>query len=276
MIDLAYQRDREIQEYPQKWKRLIQAWSDCQNNCLWLTYSANYLLHSSGVKWAIDPYSLFTRVGIGEQPDFANDFKPLQLIVLTHAHSDHLDLHLISSIAHLPIRWVIPEFMVNRILEVVNLDINKIIVPKIGEVLDFGNLQLTAFEGLHIRGENGVPAMGYLAEFDNKRWLFPGDTRSFNFDQLPAFGKLNGVLAHLWLGKASALENSPPLLDEFCHFFSCFHMEQMIITHLREFGRQPEDIWDMHHYQLMRSHFLQVAPKVKVKAAMIGESIALY
>jgi hypothetical protein len=275
MTDLVNQRDREIQEYPEKWKRLIQAWSVSLNNCLWLTYSANYLLHTSGVKWAIDPYSLYSRVGIGEQPDFANDFKPLQLIVLTHAHSDHLDLQLITAIAHLPIRWVIPEFMVNRILEVVYLDINKIIVPKIGEVLDFGNLQLTAFEGLHIRGENGVPAMGYLVEYDDQRWLFPGDTRSFHFEQLPAFGKLNGVLAHLWLGKASALEKSPQLLDEFCHFFNCFHAEQMIITHLREFGRQPEDFWDLHHYQLVRSYLKKFAPNIKITAALMGESVEL-
>jgi hypothetical protein len=49
----------------------------------------------------------------------------------------------------------------------------------------------------------------------------------------------------------------------------------MIITHLREFGRQPEDFWDLQHYQLVRSHFMQVAPKVKVKAAMMGDCVEL-
>ena len=61
---------------------------------------------------------------------------------------------------------------------------------------------LTPFDGLHIHGEHGVPAMGYLAEFSKKRWLFPGDTREFDFSKLPDFGELDDVIGHLWLGKA--------------------------------------------------------------------------
>jgi len=275
MADLDYQRIQAIEEYPFRWKKIIREWSGSYKDTLWLSYSANYLLNTFGVKWAIDPYSLFTRIGGGEQPEFANDLKPLQLVVFTHAHSDHLDLNLISALQHLPIKWVIPEFLVARIAETINLDPKNIIVPKTGETLRIGNLYLTAFKGLHIHGENGVPALGYLAEFDNKRWLFPGDTRSYNIELLPDFGKLDGVFAHLWLGKGAALEGHPPLLDDFCHFFSGFENTELIITHLREFGRQPEDFWDFHHYQLVRSHLRHINPNLKIIAALMGESIEL-
>jgi hypothetical protein len=275
MAELAYQKQQAIEEYPILWKKIIREWSGSNVDSLWLTYSANYLLHTSGVKWAIDPYSIFSRIGGGEQPDFSNDLKPLQLVVLTHAHPDHLDPNIFSAIQHLPIIWVIPEFLLDRITETVKLDLDNIIVPKIGETLRIGDLHLTAFEGLHIHGENGVRALGYLAEFDNKRWLFPGDTRSYNFERLPTFGKLNGVFAHLWLGKGAALESHPPLLDDFCHFFSGFENTELIITHLREFGRQPEDFWDFHHYQLVRSHLRHINPNLKIIAALMGESIEL-
>jgi len=56
--------------------------------------------------------------------------------------------------------------------------------------------------------------MGYLAEFGTKRWLFPGDTRSYNFEKLPDFGKLDGVIAHVWLGKTEAMQANPSLITE--------------------------------------------------------------
>ena len=105
MKDLANQRRKAVENYPEIWDRIISEWKSSQKDCFWLTYSANYLLNTAGVKWAIDPYSLFTRVGGGEQPAFSDDLTALQLVVLTHSHSDHLDLNLIAAIQDLPIHW---------------------------------------------------------------------------------------------------------------------------------------------------------------------------
>ena len=194
------------------------------------------------MKWAIDPYSLFTRIEGGVQPEFARDFSSLQYVLLTHSHSDHLDLNLMAALQDLPIYWIIPEFLLVKIADQIKLPVNRIIIPQPEEFLRIDKLIFTPFEGLHIHGENGVPAMGYLVEFSKKRWLFPGDTRDFDFSKLPDFGELDGVIGHLWLGKAEASEYRPSKLEEFCNFFSQFITKQLVITHLREYGREPNEL----------------------------------
>ena len=275
MSDLAFQRRKTIENYPEIWERIIFEWKSNQEDCFWLTYSANYLLNTAGVKWAIDPYSLFTRIGRGEPPVFSQDLRSLQLVVLTHSHSDHLDLNLIAAIQDLPIHWVIPEFLLAKVFAFIDLPSEKIIVPQPGNTLRIDNLKLTPFDGLHIHGEHGVPAMGYLAEFSKKRWLFPGDTRDFDFSKLPDFGELDGVIGHLWLGKSEALEYRPSKLEEFCNFFSQFITKQLVITHLREYGREPNELWDLHHLQLVRTYILEIKPELSVTTVLMGESIHL-
>ena len=129
MSDLAFQRRKTIEKYPEIWERIIFEWKSSQKDRFWLTYSANYLLHTAGVKWAIDPYSLFTRIGGGEPPVFSQDLRSLQLVVLTHSHSDHLHLNLIAAIQDLPIHWVIPEFLLAKVNAFIDLPSERIIVP---------------------------------------------------------------------------------------------------------------------------------------------------
>lgn len=271
MEDLEYQRRKAIENYPAIWERMISEWKSSQKDCFWMTYSANYLLNTAGVKWAIDPYSLFTRVGGGKQPGFSGDLNALQLIILTHNHSDHLDLHLIAGLKNLPIRWVIPEFLLAKINANVDLPSDRIIVPQPGNTLRIDNLNLVAFEGLHFQGEHGVPAMGYLAEFSEKRWLFPGDTRLYDFSKIPDFGDLTGVVGHLWLGKAEALESRPSKLDGFCEFFSQFKTKQLVITHLLEYGREPNELWNLHHFQMARTYIHELRPELSINTALMGD-----
>ncbi len=117
--------------------------------------------------------------------------------------------------------------------------------------------------------------MGYLAEFNHKRWLFPGDTRTFDFSQLPAFGDLDGVVAHLWLGKGEALVERPPKLQEFCDFFSQFKTNHLIITHLYEYGRDLSERWDLHHFKMVKSNLQRLSPEMKIIAGLMGEQFEL-
>ena len=276
MTDIAFLRQLAAKEYPLLWKKMIEEWkSNSDIDSLWVTYSANYLLNTGGFRWAIDPYSLFTRVGGGEQPDFAFDLADLKLVVLTHAHNDHLDLNLIKTIQHLDIQWVIPRFMLDKIKQIADIEDSKIIVPEPGKVIDIERMKLTPFEGLHFRGDSGVAELGYLVEFGIKRWLFPGDTRSYDFEKLPDFGKLDAVIAHLWLGKAEAMKQKPSLIIEFCSFFPKFQTSKIVVTHLREYGREEEDFWDLHHFQMVKTKIHQIAPEVKLSAALLGERIHL-
>ena len=117
--------------------------------------------------------------------------------------------------------------------------------------------------------------MGFLAEFNQKRWLFPGDTRTYEFSRLPEFGELDGVVAHLWLGKGEALKSMPSKLESFCNFFSQFNTKQLIITHLFEYGRDFNDRWGLHHYKMAKSRLLSKTPVMKIAAGLIGEQIEL-
>jgi hypothetical protein len=149
--------------------------------------------------------------------------------------------------------------------------------------LQFDDITITAFEGLHWEPPapgsglppHGVPSVGYLVEFNGKRWLFPGDIRCYDPRLLPDFGALQGLFAHLWLGRRAALREVPPLVEAFCTFYANIPVARIVITHLEELGREAEDYWDVRHYTLVTSHLQQLAPGASISAAYLGESVAL-
>jgi len=268
-IDIKKENARAT--YPSLWRNLILEWQSAKLDAAWLTYAANYLFFTAGLRWALDPFSFLTRIGGEAQPDFATDLKMLNLVVLSHAHNDHFDPILLKAIASLPLTWVIPDFMLDQVNEITRLDQQQVIIPKPGQTLRFANLVLTPFEGLHMHASGGVPEMGYLAEFSGERWLFPGDTRSFNLSALPHFGKLDGVFAHLWLGKAQACADHPSQLENFCQFFACLGAERIVISHMHEYGRDADDLWNERHYNLVEECFQKLNEKLKVIPALMGE-----
>jgi hypothetical protein len=91
-----------------------------------------------------------------------------------------------------------------------------------------GSVGLTPYKGAHYAwkpGEgpgappvNGVPSVGYLIEFSGKRWFYPGDTCAYDVLLFPEFAPIDGLTAHVWLGKGAALEDSLPLLKAFYSF----------------------------------------------------------
>jgi len=263
-------------KYPGVWKHVVDGWNnEFRGNSAWLTYSANYLLHTGWVRWAIDPFSMSTRVSGIPAPDFVHDLEKLELVVLTHNHNDHLDMNLIRAVATLPIQWVIPADMADLVLEKSGLLKEQIVIPKPGQVIKYKGLSLTPFASLHFHAHGGVNETGYLASFEDKTWLFPADIRDFDPEGLPAFGAIDGVFAHLWLGKACALLEEPPFLDDFCTFFTHFSPKRIIVTHLNEFGRDETELWDETHFGKVRHRLAVIAPRVKVEIAIMGSRVTL-
>jgi len=274
--ELAVRINQAKAAYPTLWDRIIAEWkSTYTGNHAWLTHSANYLLNTAGVRWALDPLALPARLPGMKFPNYSDDLDRLQLIVLSHAHNDHFDQNLISALQGLPLRWVIPEFMVDTVMKAASIPSERIIVPKPATKISIGELALTPFEGLHVNGQSGIPEMGYLVEFDGHRWLFPGDIRLFDITRIPDFGHLDGVFAHLWLGKACAQIDPPPMLEEFCAFFSCFKTGRLVITHLNEFGRDVTELWDETHYRSVVQVFKQNRPGIQVEMGLTGDKIHL-
>jgi L-ascorbate metabolism protein UlaG (beta-lactamase superfamily) len=216
----------------------------------------------------------------------AQDLEALSFVLLTHRHADHLDVSLIRALRHLPILWVIPEPVLTLIQDQVDLPKKNVIVPRELEPVEIQGIKITPFTGLHweklehqgsesVSSLRGVPATGYLVEFREKRWLFPGDTRTYDAGQLPSLGPVDGLFAHLWLGRGCAMLDAPPLLDAFCRFFADLGPRRIILTHLMEFGRTMEDYWDVEHAQLVQSCFQADYRHIHLSQALLGQKVLL-
>ena len=278
---IARQREELISRYPALWNKITSEWnSPGSEDRAWLTFSANTLFRTGGVRWALDPLTLNWRLGDSSPSVDGSVLGASSFILLTHRHADHLDLKLLSALRHFPISWVVPEDILPKVTGEGGISPGKIIVPEPFKPIDLFGHRITPFDGLHWETRpdgtlKGVPATGYLVEWQGKRWLFPGDTRNYNAAQLPEFGPVDGMFAHLWLGRGSALVDSPPLLDQFCRFCLDLHPRRIILAHLQEFGRDADDFWDETHLPLVRSKLREISPEIPVDPVLTGESISI-
>lgn len=273
---LEQKRELARQEYPGQWAAMVKAWKgDEPADAAWLTYAASYLIKTGGTRWAVDPFSLSTRVEGVSEPNFDIDLRPLDFAVLTHAHADHLDLNLITALANSATRWIIPRPMLERVLTLTLLSREKVMVPVNGVPLELGGVRLTPFDSLHFHELGGVEETGYLVEFGEKRWLFPGDIRNYDRSRLPEFGRLDGVFAHLWLGKGHALKAHPPLVDAFCDFFGSLNADRIVVTHIDEIGRPVNELWEDRHYELVAEKMKQVNGNILIDSAKTGGRVNL-
>jgi hypothetical protein len=267
--------------YPALWSNMIAEWnSSGTDDRAWLMYSANYLFRTGNLRWALDPLTLSWRIKGSPEVDVVRDLRGLSFVLLTHRHADHLDIHLLSALRSLPITWVIPEFLVPAVTRKAGLLHENILVASPLKLIELSGVRILPFNGLHWEAtpdgdQRGVPAMGYLVEFNGKRWLFPGDTRTYDVSQLPNFGPVDYLFAHLWLGRSCALKEEPPLLEAFCRFCLDLKPRQIVLSHLNELGRDANDLWDDSHIQKTIFRFQTLAPGVPVLPAQMGESILL-
>ncbi len=282
-IQIDRQRELIIARYPALWNQMITEWKSpgCEDQA-WLMYAANYLFRTQGVRWGIDPLMLKSRLPQAPAMQVADDLKDLDFVLLTHRHADHLDLGLLSILRHLPICWVVPEDMLALVQKKAGLSSRQILVPQLLQPIELHGLRITPFLGQHWRadpdypsGRRGVPETGYLVEHGNKRWLFPGDTRTYDASQLPTFGGVDAAFVHLWLGRASALAEKPPALESFCFFCTALQSQRIIVTHLQEFGRRADDYWDDSHFQLVKHRLQGTVPEITLESAMMGASLLL-
>lgn len=269
---------------------MIEQWmADDHDDASWLMHAANYLLRTRGTRWAIDPYHLKQRLPEAPQPNLA-DLKPLNFVLLTHAHADHMDRDVWRALRDEPIRWVVPRFMLDHFLEATERTgeqwTNRLLVPTPGETLVMDGLKITPFDGLHWEWaadapadsppRHGIAAMGYLVESDKKRWLFPGDTRTYDRSRLPDFGPVDIVFAHVWLGRGSALLAKPPELESFCRFVVALSpRERIVLAHLNETSRPAVDCWMDSHASQVTMLLQQHLPDIQIQAPRYWERFTI-
>ena len=276
-----HRRAEAVAEYPYLWSQILSQWCQPGDDRAWMTYTANYLFRTGGVRWALDPLTLRQRLPGAPEVD-PSGLSKLSFVLITHRHADHLDLGLVRALSQYPIRWVIPEQVLPEVLAHSALPESQIITPHTLHPLLIDGIRITPFDGLHWEPPSaaggtphGVPAMGYLVEFSGRRWLFPGDVRNYDLRLLPDFGLLDGVVAHLWLGRGAALLDKPPLLEAFCSFFAGLPARRLVVAHLHELGRQVGDYWDERHYNAAAARLHQLNPTIQIELALMGQSFLL-
>jgi L-ascorbate metabolism protein UlaG (beta-lactamase superfamily) len=286
-------RQLAIQGFPPQWERIISAWrAPAPGNKGWLTFSANYLFQTGGrekaggILWALDPLTLPHRLGSPDVPDLSADLDGLRVVLLSHAHRDHYDPRVIQALKDLPIPWIVPPALLSRVTRD-GLPTSRIVEASDLVPIQVEGLTITPFEGLHWEevppqhrekypsGRRGLPAKGYLVEQEGRRWLFPGDTRLYRASQLPRFGPVDVLFAHLWLGRGCAAGAEWPRLEEFCRFCLDLQPRRIVLTHLREWGREPPDFWDVHHGRAAVEELHRLAPQVEVEIALAGDEFRL-
>ena len=270
-----------IADYPALWSQMITEWRrPGSESWAWLMYSANYLFRTANVRWTLDPLRLKHK--LPDAPEMPVDnLRGLDFILLTHQHSDHLDLNLLHGLQDFPILWVVPAPLLPVVQAEVDIAADRLIVPEPMRTFEIQGIQITPFNGLHwevmsvSQSLRSVQAMGYLVERNGKRWLFPGDTRTYDASQLPSFGSIDMLFAHVWLGRGSALEDEPPLLHAFCRFCMNLRPRQIMLTHLYEFGRDANDCWGNEHVQQIISLFAETWPELSVTSGLLGDRLVL-
>jgi hypothetical protein len=181
---------------------------------------------------------------------------------------------------HLPITWVVPDFLLPIVIKKAGLPRRNIAVATPLNSIELNGIHILPFNGLHWEtvpgmAERGVPAVGYLIESHGKRWLFPGDTRTYDSSQLPDFGPVDQLFAHLWLGRGCGLMEEPPLLNAFCQFCLDLKPRRIALAHLNEFGRDADDLWDENHVQMVCSKIRAMSANLAVTSLGMGNSISL-
>lgn len=290
----AYQRaarrieDRKnklLSRYQKDWQAMTSQWREDGPDCMWLTYSANYLFRSANVRWAVDPVHLSRRVPEAGSPSCGN-FSKASFVVLTHNHGDHVDMALLAELAEMGhLLWVVPHHMLD-VADQAGVKKTQIKQAKPGETILIDGIEIVPFTGLHLEYKSkwgqGEPtaqieSTGYFFKWKDKCLMLPGDTRTYDISALPSFGPVDTLLAHTWLGRGAALEKQLPLLEAFCNFIVALNpTKQVLLTHLWELGRGPTDYWDLGHTKKVRRQLKGDLPSdVKILAPEFLKAIAL-
>jgi L-ascorbate metabolism protein UlaG (beta-lactamase superfamily) len=278
---ISLKRKETIDRYPALWANMISEWNTPgADDMVWMMYSANYLFRTGNVRWAIDPLSLDWRLPEAPIMNLCRELQDLSFVLLTHSHKDHLDFKLLSALRYLPIRWVVPEFLLSLIQKKVGLLEEQILIPHPFQPMEFEGFRITPYDGQHMVKypdgmSTGVQEMAYLVECSGKRWLFPGDTRIYDAKRHPIFDPIDTLFAHVWLGRSAALMDPPQLLGDFCQFCADIQPGRVILTHIEELGRDADNYWDTSHVKRIISHFQLKFPDIPIVPACMGERVTL-
>jgi len=280
--EISLKREAMVTDHGADWDRMVSEWSShLSGHAFWLMYSANYLFNSHGLKWAVDPVRLRNRIPEAPAVDASGDLQALSFVLLTHAHIDHCDTELWSQLAPSRCHWIVPEHMLDLFLGTEGMRRSRYSLALPGRELVLPGIRIMPFAAPH--GEfNAVgdfcdmPETGYMVEVGGSTYLLPGDVRTYDPLFLTRFTGASVVFAHVFLGRSAALDPTPPLLHDAIAFFLACRPRAIVLSHLYELIRQPEDCWRLEHAKLMEHVFASADVDMAVMSPSWYERVRLW
>lgn len=242
-----------------------------------MIFSASYLFCTNGYKWAMDIAFRCSRY-FSEIPEKVMEYLgDIDLMILTHAHDDHMEESTIRALSNANFKWLAPEYMVGYLLEY-GIAREKIIVAKVGETIQIGPLSVKVLPGRHFRPNtnNGMEAVGYLITAEDAPTIaFPGDVRDYRTQFVESL-KADYCFAHVWLtDKALDPQQYVPKCQEFAKFMLEMSEKNIFLTHLYENARKEESMWQKHHAELAAAVIQRQSPNTAVHIPQCGEILKL-
>lgn len=238
---------------------------------------SSYLFSTNGFRWGMDPAFRNIRY-LAEAPSRVKEYLGgLDLILVTHNHEDHLEESTVRALADTEIRWVVPDFLTDR-MSSFGVGREKLIPVSVGETVRVGPLTVRVLEGRHFRPDTGkgIRAVGYVVEAENApRLVFPGDVRDYRTEGMEPIDA-DVCFGHVWLSdNAKARESYLPKCEELAEFMLMTSRKRILLTHLYESCRSETGMWRRHHAEEARTAILARSPETVVEIPAVGEVLRL-
>jgi L-ascorbate metabolism protein UlaG (beta-lactamase superfamily) len=158
---------------------------------------AGFVIDASGTRIVIDPYlsdtlavkyrdTPYSHQRMAPAPLTADQLGPVDLVLCTHHHTDHMDGETLTSLAKRlsDLQFVVPKASAQLAKQRIGVDANRLIEADAGDVMQLAGLDLhvmrAAHEALEKDRDGHHRFLGYGMDFGNTRIFHSGDTIPFD------------------------------------------------------------------------------------------------
>ena len=257
---------------------LAEIKKDAPGTRMGLIQSSAYLFNTNGFKWALDPAFLLAYDLATTPAQIPELMKDLDLIIISHGHGDHLEKRTVELLSQTEIRWLIPDFLVEKATSY-GVRPEKMIVAYEDQPVQIGELTITPFKGHHFRPNNGpgLTEYGYYVTApDSPSMIFPVDTRNYAIENMPQVPEADYCFAHVWMGDGNCLEESySPMEEKFANFMLHLSSRNIFLGHIYVNSSRDDKMWKERHARIITAEILRQSPDTVVRTLRRGEVIRL-
>lgn len=236
--------------------------------------SSAYVFNTNGYGWAMDISLRSASILTNAASLLPELFAKCRLMIISHNHADHFEEITVRRLASLPMKWLIPDFMVRQAKEY-GISSDRIIAARAGRALVIGPLRITPFESHHFRADTGkgVREYGYrVRAARSPSMLFPADVRDYSIRGMEQLGYTDAIVGHVWLGDGNGTADSfAPYDSDMADFLLYFDARKVILGHLYEIGREDSGMWRREHAEHVKRIIQKRSPDTEVIIPSPGE-----